>query len=278
MASDGSEVRATWIDDRQLRVGETHFVCAFPFDDAPDGSMQVMKNRDVVERYVDLIDRIRPTRIVELGINRGGSTALLSELARPTKLVAFEINSVPVDALSAYIERRELRDTVRPFYAVDQSDRTRLAEVLDAELDGGEPIDLVVDDASHLYRETRASFETLFPRLRPGGLFLIEDWRWQHRVGDGIAAALEDHSREDHAELRRTFREAVAASKADPLSSDTPLSRLVVELLLTRASSGDTIREVTINSNWAVVERGADPIDLPFRLDDHHHDHYGFLN
>jgi predicted methyltransferase len=35
-------------------------------------------------------------------------------------------------------------------------------------------LDLVVDDTSHL-GPTRASFNTLFPRLRPGGVYVIED-------------------------------------------------------------------------------------------------------
>ena len=42
-------------------------------------------------------------------------------------------------------------------------------------------LDLVVDDASHTYEETKASFEFLFPLLRPGGIYVIEDWSWAHR-------------------------------------------------------------------------------------------------
>jgi hypothetical protein len=38
----------------------------------------------------------------------------------------------------------------------------------------------VVDDASHTYEETKASFEILFPLLQPGGIYLIEDWSWAH--------------------------------------------------------------------------------------------------
>ena len=41
-------------------------------------------------------------------------------------------------------------------------------------------LDLVVDDASHTYEETKASFEILFPLLQPGGIYLIEDWSWAH--------------------------------------------------------------------------------------------------
>jgi hypothetical protein len=47
------------------------------------------------------------------------------------------------------------------------------------QFDGG-PLDLVVDDCSHLYEPTRASFNELFPRLRPGGAYVIEDWVWAH--------------------------------------------------------------------------------------------------
>jgi len=41
-------------------------------------------------------------------------------------------------------------------------------------------LDLVVDDASHTYEQTKASFEILFPLLRPGGIYVIEDWSWAH--------------------------------------------------------------------------------------------------
>ena len=37
-----------------------------------------------------------------------------------------------------------------------------------------------MDDASHTYEETKASFEFLFPLLRPGGIYVMEDWNWAH--------------------------------------------------------------------------------------------------
>lgn len=39
-------------------------------------------------------------------------------------------------------------------------------------------MDLVVDDASHFYEQTKTSFQTLFPLVRPGGMYIIEDWGW----------------------------------------------------------------------------------------------------
>ena len=46
--------------------------------------------------------------------------------------------------------------------------------------DLADELDLVVDDASHTYEETRSSFEFLFPLLSPGGIYVIEDWSWAH--------------------------------------------------------------------------------------------------
>jgi hypothetical protein len=39
-------------------------------------------------------------------------------------------------------------------------------------------LDFVVDDASHFYQPSRATFECLFPKVRPDGLYIIEDWMW----------------------------------------------------------------------------------------------------
>jgi hypothetical protein len=49
-------------------------------------------------------------------------------------------------------------------------------------------VDVVIDDASHLYRKTRATYDHLFTRhLRGGGVYVIEDWGCGYwpRWGDG---------------------------------------------------------------------------------------------
>ena len=55
------------------------------------------------------------------------------------------------------------------------------------------PIDLVIDDASHIDEATLASFEVIFPRLKAGGLFIIRDcaadqWRQKWVVMGHTAA------------------------------------------------------------------------------------------
>lgn len=265
-----------FVDDNHLRVGTTDFFCAFPFDDAPEGFLQVMKGRELVERYIELGRELRPRVVVELGIRRGGSTALLNELYRPDVLVAVELESRPAPALRDYIEQRRLAAVVHPHYGVDQADPTRLEQILDDDI-GDRPLDLVVDDASHRYVETRASFELLFPRLRPGGRFVLEDWNGRHLVADQMAAALRDSSRPDHDELEQQITAAVATQAVDAGRREIPLTQLGIEFMIARASSGDAIRNVAVNRHWVVLERGADPLDpRDFRLSDLVHDHTGF--
>src|SRR5207237_7250205 len=96
------------------------------------------------------------------------------------------------------------------------------------EFDG--PLDLVIDDASHQYEPTRSSFETLFPLLRTGGLYIIEDWAWAHWV---------EYQTPDH------------------LWADwQPLTNLVTEIIEALGTSNEVIRSVMMFQGFAVIERG----------------------
>lgn len=58
---------------------------------------------------------------------------------------------------------------------VDQGDPDALRRL--AEEDG--PFDIVIDDGSHASRHQQVTLAALFGRLRPGGLYIIEDLNWQ---------------------------------------------------------------------------------------------------
>ncbi|GAA1295039.1 class I SAM-dependent methyltransferase [Saccharothrix xinjiangensis] len=62
----------------------------------------------------------------------------------------------------------ELR--IRTFQG-DQSD----AEFLVALAEEHGPFDIVIDDGSHINDHVRTSFQALFPHVRPGGLYVVED-------------------------------------------------------------------------------------------------------
>jgi predicted O-methyltransferase YrrM len=173
-----------WRNDSHLVVDGVDFVLG-PTDldsvrraEVDAGALLLRKHRWMVEQY-EAMPVPPAANVFELGIYEGGSTALIALLLRPRRLVAVDLKSNRTSTLDHFITARGLQENVHPHYGVDQSDRARVDEIVHAEF-GTEPLDLVIDDASHLLAETTASFNALFPRLRAGGLFVIEDWSWQH--------------------------------------------------------------------------------------------------
>src|SRR5215471_8001518 len=166
--------RIEWRSEAELRVKDTGFTLAptNPYvgagaESGPRGVFVLRKPRWMVECYERVCNEVRPAKVVELGIDRGGSTALFALLFEPTRMVSLDVSPERVETLDELVVEHALQDHVHAYFGVDQADEARLRQIIDAEF-GSMPLDLVVDDASHRYRETVTSFNVLFPRLRPG--------------------------------------------------------------------------------------------------------------
>jgi predicted O-methyltransferase YrrM len=256
------------------QVGRTEFVSGFGGQSSGD-RLFIRKGPRLVERYIEICKHFRHGAIVELGIAAGGSTALISLLAQPQKLVACELNDKPVAALTEFIDANRASATVRPFYGVNQSDRAQLTEIIDAEFPD-QQLELVIDDASHLYNETRASFEVLYPRLRPGGIFVIEDWKADRLGGKWVIADIQDRSSPDRAEREQRLADAVAKWVQ---AGSTPLHFLGLQLLQVSAAASDVVSEITFNQNWIVVRRGTAQLDpATFCVSDHYEDDWDWAS
>ena len=256
------------------RVGDIEFVQSYAKESTAT-RFCLRKTPTLTAMYSQLCPEFHGGRFVELGIAAGGSTALLALLAAPVKLVACDIEPDGPAALDEFIVNHGLGDVVRPFYAVDQSDRQGLSAILDEEFHG-EPLDVVIDDASHLYEQTVASFETLYPRLRVGGVYIIEDWCAQYCVAAELHASLSDPDSPAHATA--TARIVTALREQPESVARAPLAQMSVELLLASASSPDVIAEVLVNQHWTMVRRGPAPIDArAFRLSDLYFDCFDWL-
>jgi hypothetical protein len=132
------------------------------------------------------------------------------------------------------VRSRSAADRLKTYWGIDQADRQALCEIVGREFDGA--LDLVIDDASHAYEPTRASFETLFPYLRPGGFYIIEDWAWSYR--EEPPSGLKDAE-----PLLRLVQEAVDA-----------LGRSTVP---GSAHRGDQpVASITVLPGFAVIEKG----------------------
>jgi cephalosporin hydroxylase len=141
----------------------------------------VLKPATWLEYYIELIRERNVRNLVELGIFEGGSAIALALLFDELRIASFDLRAPDAPVLDL-IARLGIAERVRLFYGVFQDDRSRIDDAL-AGVYGTESIDMVVDDASHQYAPTRASFEILFPRLRHAGVYVIEDWAWAHWPG-----------------------------------------------------------------------------------------------
>jgi predicted O-methyltransferase YrrM len=135
----------------------------------------ILKSEPYLRVYEDIASGFSPRSILELGIFQGGSYVLLDKLFKPRRMSAVEINPKPVPPLLRYVSGTENRFV---HFATSQHDGEMLKQIVLREL--ADELDLVVDDASHTYEETKTSFEFLFPMLHPGGIYVIEDWSWAH--------------------------------------------------------------------------------------------------
>jgi hypothetical protein len=61
---------------------------------------------------------------------------------------------------------------VHPLFGVDSSNRTQLRSL---PLPAGASMDVIIDDASHALAHQLAALEALWPKLRDGGFYIVED-------------------------------------------------------------------------------------------------------
>jgi SAM-dependent methyltransferase len=205
-----------------------------------EGYLYVHKDMAFVTAMDEILARVRPQSMIEIGIHDGGSTAYWHHKYGLRRLAAFDI--LPEARFFArYLARNGLTDAVRLHLGVAQTDRARMRAAVAGDF-GCDPVDAIIDDASHEYAPTKAAFEMTFPFLRPGGVYIIEDWAWGHQ------------------------QRWPPDSRADmPL-----MSPLLTELMLVCGHATGVIEKMEINERFAAVWRGtAELAKDRFRLEDH---------
>ncbi len=118
--------------------------------------------------YLPIYDQIfapfvgRPVRFLEIGVSKGGSLRMWRKLFGPEAVIF----GVDVDERCAALDGEAASVRIG-----SQADPAFLRRVFD-EMGG---LDIVLDDGSHHASHQRISYETLFPLLGQGGLYVIED-------------------------------------------------------------------------------------------------------
>jgi hypothetical protein len=99
---------------------------------------------------------------------------------------------------------------------------------------GGGPFGLIVDDASHEGEPTRASFDLLWPLVRPGGYYVVEDWtvalredpHWGAAWGDSMLRTAEsflpmlDRRYGECDEIRYRYGMIIIRKNANPVATN----------------------------------------------------------
>jgi len=221
----------TWQDDESFETGGITYVCR-PLDGrfpSHPSRFCLLKARWQVEWYEKLLLDLEPRTIVEIGTFDGASAALFTQIARPNKLVTIDRRPESSAALADFMTADGFAGRVAAYGGVDQGDAVHLRQILDEEFHD-EPLDLVIDDASHRLDLSRRTFNCIFPHLRAGGKYVIEDWSWT---------------------LTATWN----------TTDDIPLTVLVFELILACAQRPSAVSNVSVYKNWVVVTRGDAELD-----------------
>mmetsp|Transcript_80860 Transcript_80860/g.261854 ORF Transcript_80860/g.261854 Transcript_80860/m.261854 type:complete len:328 (+) Transcript_80860:48-1031(+) len=111
-------------------------------------------------------------RILEIGADSGKSLKAWSEyFSRPAAIQGVAYKVSPEAAKQKACEGIKRCDIVKIYY-MDQSDEVALKALSKHEPQGW---DVIIDDGSHVPAHQIISFQALFPMLRPGGLYVVED-------------------------------------------------------------------------------------------------------
>lgn len=195
---------------------------------------------DEYAKFFALQSGFHPKRVLELGMWDWGSGAFWLECLQPDKYVGIDLaRKQPTDYLKKYVEKRGCADRFKAYWETDQTDAQALREIVADEF--SEPIDVIIDDASHRYDASKRSFEILLPYLRPGGFYIIEDWAWAHWP---------------------------AFEPDNPELSPTGLTPLITELVEMIGTSNSVLANASIYTGFAAFRTAeGNAVPAPFTVD-----------
>jgi hypothetical protein len=223
-----------WLDDLTLRCGGVDLRLTQGFDLKPstNQTLTLFKDAKFVASYLALLANLDVRNMIEVGVFDGGSAVFFWNLLKPRKLCCIELKKT-APYLKRYTDEQAISQQFAVHLGVNQADKSQLQLIL-AEDFASEPIDLVIDDASHLYAPSRATFEVLFPRLRNGAIYVLEDWKTNLLLPNYGGGEVPDHP---------------------------PFHQLVYDILDLSMRFPEVIPAVKCFHNFVVIKRGPAALD-----------------
>ncbi|WP_342228094.1 class I SAM-dependent methyltransferase [Rickettsiella endosymbiont of Rhagonycha lignosa] len=122
---------------------------------------------DKWSHYFDIYDEFfkrfieANANVLEIGIQNGGSLQILNKYFKNAHIYGVDINPKVLDL------RLEENILVHNFDITDEQTLKKSFKNI--------TFDIIIDDGSHICSDIITTFNLLFPRLKPGGVYLIED-------------------------------------------------------------------------------------------------------
>lgn len=205
-------------------------------------SFILMKSKPMLSAYADRFDALKITNLLELGIMKGGSTALFNHLVKPKNHMAVDVykHESGLDELANRVAKKGRKLLTR--YDISQSDTGRIIETFEQHFGVPAEFDVIIDDASHNYDLSVAAFNGLFGKVKPGGFYAIEDWGWAHWQGG--------------------FQEP-----SHPEYGNKALSNLILQCVMACTAGLSGIARVDVTPDTAYIYRNdtAVPVDFDIR-------------
>jgi hypothetical protein len=119
------------------------------------------------ERYDIFLNNnnLFPQTILEIGTYEGDSAKIISKAFERSTILALDLDIKNIDF-------KEYNNII--YKKADQTKKDQLIPLINEYFPKG--IDLVIDDASHIGCYSKLTFDIVFPFLKPGGAYFIEDW------------------------------------------------------------------------------------------------------
>jgi SAM-dependent methyltransferase len=202
-----------------------------------DEQIVILKPKEWIDFYQSILQKESVKSVLEVSVFQGGMAFLLPSMKLDLRYMGVDlVDELP--AVTGILARRpDIGGRVRIQYGMSQDD-PGLPAIAKAHFGGG-PLDMIIDDASHMYGLSRRTFEQLFPLLRPGGCYIVEDWAWAHwRNWTPPASWLKEPS----------------------------LSNLLFKISIATASDPDLIASVETYRSMFVVRRGSQTLAPDWKL------------